>query len=500
MYVVVGGGLAGLSAAVRLRMAGHEVRVFEADDAVGGRARTVDTAGDPVERFPNYCSPSADALPPLGDTLPSLGDDLPPLDDALPSLGDRTVRYRGCTARYRDGVVHPFDAPWERLAYPGTGIADAVRLARLERRVRRLVGSGDAVSAVGDDGAPSRADLDATTAEAFVVDRASRATYEGYVEPELRAEFGDRAGDVSAVWLAGWLRSRAEHDRHGAAVGYVDGSMDRLVDALLGSIGVEAVETGVRVVGVDAEDGGSGSDDGVRVTVETPTGDRVVGCAGVVVAGDPSTLEAVTGVDSGVESVAETCALVTTDRPIVDSWRVIVEPGALSVGGDAPFGTLFAHTNLVSPERYGGDHLTYLVSRGGGPVGGADALQDRWLSALEDLFASFSREGVRSVRVARDPTAAVAAPPGERVPVDLAEAGVPGVAYAGPGTHVDPFGGSPSARVAAGVTAAEAVMRSEQGTDPGPDPEPTRRSEAETDAGTTAYPVPERDGSGFEWG
>jgi protoporphyrinogen oxidase len=38
MIGVVGGGIAGLAAAYRLREAGHEVQVFEASDDVGGLA------------------------------------------------------------------------------------------------------------------------------------------------------------------------------------------------------------------------------------------------------------------------------------------------------------------------------------------------------------------------------------------------------------------------------------------------------------------------------
>ncbi|OYR54534.1 FAD-dependent oxidoreductase, partial [Halorubrum halodurans] len=427
MYGVVGGGLAGLAAAARLRETGRPVRLFEAADAVGGRARTVGTAGDPVERFPHYCSRGDDALASLA---------------ADHGLDGRIAWGHGRTARYHGGVVHPLDAPWERLAYPGTGVVDAVRAARLDRAVRRL----------------DPADLDATTAEAFVTERASRATYEGRVEPALRSAFGDRAGHVSAAWLAEWLRSREGRDRRGAAVGYVEGSTARLVDALVEAIGAEAVRTGCRVTGIDSDVGRDGDGDGVPLTVEPPDDRRVVDCEGVVVAAGPATLRDVTGLDPGVDAVPGTCALVATDEPIVDAWRVTVEPGARSDGDDAPFGTLVGHTNLVPPERYGGDHLTYLVGRGGSLAAGDDeALRDRWLSALADLFPAVHPEAVRSVRIARDPAAAVAARPGERVPIDLCEAGLPGVAYAGPGSRIDRFGGSPGARVAAGVAAAEAV-------------------------------------------
>jgi protoporphyrinogen oxidase len=473
MYGVVGGGLAGLGAAARLREAGCPVRLFEATDAVGSRARAVDAAGDPVERFPHYFSRDDDALASL---------------TADHGLDDRIAWRRGRTARYRDGAVHPLDAPWERLAYPGTGVVDAVRARRLARAVRRLA---DARGSHDDDddrdaGTDARPDLDATTVEAFVTERASRATYEGYVEPALEAEFGDHAGDVSAAWLAEWLRSREGRDRDGAPVGYVDGSTARLADVLVEAIGEDAVRTESRVTevgasGVDRDGGDYGNGDGILLTVETPTGRRVVDCEGVVVAAGPSTLRDVTGVDPGVRTVPGTCALVATDEPIVDAWRVTIEPGALSTGEDAPFGTLFAHTNLIPPDRYGGDHLTYLVGRGGSVVdvdgaedGSEETVRYRWLSGLEDLFPTFSPGTVRSFRVAHGPAAAVAARPGERVPIDLGEAGLPGVAYAGPGSRLDRFGGSPGAWVAAGVAAAEAVAG----------------------GGTGAF---ER-GSGFEWG
>ncbi len=47
--VVVGGGLAGLVCATRLRRAGHEVEVLEAAPSVGGRLRAVETEHGPLE-------------------------------------------------------------------------------------------------------------------------------------------------------------------------------------------------------------------------------------------------------------------------------------------------------------------------------------------------------------------------------------------------------------------------------------------------------------------
>jgi len=48
---IVGAGLAGLTAALRLTHAGYRVRVFERYPRPGGLARALDVGGEPLEAF-----------------------------------------------------------------------------------------------------------------------------------------------------------------------------------------------------------------------------------------------------------------------------------------------------------------------------------------------------------------------------------------------------------------------------------------------------------------
>src|SRR6056297_2575727 len=48
--VVAGGGLAGLVAARHLAAAGHDVTLYEAEETVGGRVRTVEADGFVMDR------------------------------------------------------------------------------------------------------------------------------------------------------------------------------------------------------------------------------------------------------------------------------------------------------------------------------------------------------------------------------------------------------------------------------------------------------------------
>jgi phytoene dehydrogenase-like protein len=98
--VVVGAGLAGLAAAVRLQEAGVEAIVVEASDGVGGRVRTDVVDGFRLDRgfqLLNPAYPEAQALLDL-DAL-----DLQPFTPgrwcARPAAGTRWATRGGCRAR-----------------------------------------------------------------------------------------------------------------------------------------------------------------------------------------------------------------------------------------------------------------------------------------------------------------------------------------------------------------------------------------------------------------
>jgi phytoene desaturase len=115
--VVVGAGLAGLSAALRLRGAGREVTVVERGPQPGGRAGRVERAGYALDTGPSVLTAPGlirDALACVGETL----------EDRLELLPLETT-YR---AQYADGStldVHAdpeaFAAEAERVCGPGSG-------------------------------------------------------------------------------------------------------------------------------------------------------------------------------------------------------------------------------------------------------------------------------------------------------------------------------------------------------------------------------------------
>ena len=125
--IVVGAGLAGLSAARTLQAAGRRVRVLEASDGVGGRVRTDVVDGFRLDRgFQVLLT----AYPEVQRSL-----DLPAL---------RLQRFDPGASVYVGGRFHtvgdPFRQPSTALSTvmaPIGSVADKLRIARLRAQVRR---------------------------------------------------------------------------------------------------------------------------------------------------------------------------------------------------------------------------------------------------------------------------------------------------------------------------------------------------------------------------
>ncbi|MBP1987656.1 NAD(P)/FAD-dependent oxidoreductase [Halolamina salifodinae] len=407
MYHVVGGGIAGLAAAYSLKQRGHEVRIFEGSEQLGGLAASYETAGDPIEKFYHHLSKSEQTIVGLADEL---------------GVGDRIDWRLGKNAYFVDGEAYPMDTPWEILAYPHMNLYDIFRLGMLtmEVDVRGGIPSFDTYE-----------DLTAfedVPIKQFLVEHTTRGVYENFFEPLLDAKFGDRKEEVSAAWLLGRIKFRGERDLlRGEILGYPDGGFDALLEPLIEEVGRDTVQTNTRVTDL-------GTEDGEVATITTEQGEETEthDTDGVVVATMPNVLEGLTGYTCEIDFQGAVCAVVTMDRPLTDTYW-------LNIADDVPFGALIEHTNFVPPERYGGDHLLYVASYVQSDdewlaTADDEEIENRWLGAIEGMHPEFDREHVEQFRLAKAPRAA---PIYERgyldmvVPYDLEAEVADGLYYAG---------------------------------------------------------------------
>jgi len=437
MIGVVGGGIAGLSAAYRLQQRGHDVRVFEASDDLGGLAAVYRTAGDPIERFYHHLSKSEETIV---EVIEALG------------LGDRLEWRYGSTANYVEGEVHPMDKPWEILAYPHLSVYDKFRLGMLvlDVDVRGGIPSFSTYERLED--------FEDVPVKEFVLDHTSRGCFENFFRPLLAAKFGDRWEDVSAAWLLGRIKFRGERDvLRGEILGYLEGGFGILLDSLVDAVGEVNITTGARVTDLDMSDGAV-----TAMSVETGDEETTHDVDAAVVAAMPTVLEDLTGYECGIDFQGTVCSVISMDEALTDTYW-------LNVADEAPFGALVEHTNFVPPDRYGGEHLLYAVSYIQRPdeelwTMDDDAVEERWLSGIESLFPGFDREAVNWVRTARNPRTA---PVYERgyldmvVPYDLGDAVADGVYYAGMASRAQYPERSLNGGIEAGFACADLIAEGE---------------------------------------
>ncbi|WP_336136012.1 NAD(P)/FAD-dependent oxidoreductase [Natronomonas amylolytica] len=444
MIGIVGGGLAGLSAAYRLQQAGREVRVFEANDRLGGLASTYETRGDRIEAFYHHLSKSEETIVELANEL---------------GLGDHIEWRVGENAYYVDGVAHPLDKPWEIAAYPYLSVYDKFRLAMLtlEVDVRGGVPRRDTYENLED--------FEDVPIKNFLIEHTTRGVYEYFFEPLLDAKFGSRKEDVSAAWLLGRVKFRGERDLlKGEILGYIEGGFGVLVDELVETVGREHIETGAYVTNLGFAEKGDGRGPVESMTVKRE-GEGGEGTSethavdDVVVATMPDVLEGLTGYECDIDFQGSVCAVVSMDEPLMDTYW-------LNIADEAPFGALIEHTNFVPPERYGGEHLLYVASY----VQGTDeelwqlddeGVEELWLDGIEDMFPDFDRESVNWTLIARNPKTA---PVYERgyldmvVPYDLSKEVAPGIHYAGMASRAQYPERSLDGAIEAGYAAADRIL------------------------------------------
>ncbi len=124
--IVVGGGVAGLSCALRLQQAGLDVLLLEAGDEPGGNVRTQEMDGYLVELGPHSMMSSGDWVFQLAEDV-GLGDDL---TGTRPESGDRFIA--------RDGRLNAMPSGlWSFLTTPLLSFGSKLALATEPIRISR---------------------------------------------------------------------------------------------------------------------------------------------------------------------------------------------------------------------------------------------------------------------------------------------------------------------------------------------------------------------------
>ena len=327
---IVGGGVAGLTAAYRLLQGGHDVALYEAGPELGGLVRTFEAGGEPLECFYHHIFTTDTTIV---DLINELG------------LGERLVWKDSKVGFYRDGRIWPFVTPLDLLRFKPLPLIDRLRLGLAGVYLRR------------------QSDwhrYEEITAWEWVRRYVGQKGLDVVWGPLLRGKFADQAEDVAMAWL--WSKIHLRFSSRGSGVsqkeqlGYMRGSFGVYIRELEKRVRAGAtVETSAPVQQITVSSSGHADglilQDGRRIDA-----DAVIACV-------PSERFLPMAPPLGAEyerrvsaarwqwALCYVLALKQSLTPIY--WLNISDPGT-------PFIAVVEHTNFMEKERYGGLNLVYL--------------------------------------------------------------------------------------------------------------------------------------------
>jgi len=202
---IVGGGVAGLTCAYLLGRAGVSVDLFEAENELGGLARSFDLDGLKLERYHHFiCLPDRH----LVNLAAELG------------LAKALKWTRTQTTFFYEGRLYPFTSPWDLLKFQPLPFSSRLKTGLETVRWRSL---------------KSWQQLDEISAKEFLISTLGRKAYDVIWAPLLSMKFGEFENTVSAAWL--WHRiHRVANSRrsvfHPQVMGYFEGGTETLLKRL----------------------------------------------------------------------------------------------------------------------------------------------------------------------------------------------------------------------------------------------------------------------------
>ncbi len=371
---VVGGGVLGLTLALRLSQRGHQVTLFEAGDRLGGVADAWHLGDIRWDRHYHVICLSDSVL---RDVLGELG-----LEHQIEWVETRT-------GFFSNG----------KLVSISTN-ADILRNLPLSLWNKARLGLSIQYIASIRDGKH----LEKIPVVDWLTKLSGPRVFEKLWLPLLKAKLGDNYRVASAAFIWAVARRLSKARRMGLdkeRFGYVPGGYGRVIDQFAAALADEAVDMRLSAPvqrveatpeGIEVESGNAEifSFDQVAVTLPGKIAAQV--CRGL----DHDEVERLEGITyQGI-----VCASVLLSQPLADYYLTyITDP-------EVPFSAVVEMSGLVDAERhFAGQSLVYLPKyvRSDDPLLDAsnEEIEATFLAGLERMYPNFERSHVRSFRISR---------------------------------------------------------------------------------------------------
>ena len=329
---ILGGGLTGLSAGLRLSQKQHSVTIFEQDKVLGGMASgfTAEGWGWPLEKTYHHIF--------LNDRhIQKLFEEVKGKQFFFKKIKTSSL-YKVGIDNYR---IFPVDTPQDILLFPLLGLIDKIRAGAI---VAFLILS------------PFLSVYEKTTAAQFLKKYMGNKVWEVLWQELFRKKFGKYAENVLAPFI--WARIK----KRTSALGYPQEGFQSFIEALSN----RGREHGIKINPANNVVKIAKSADIFRVVYEKE-GDRFEEGFDAIVSTLPTPvfLQIAHGLLpleyeanlSKIRYLHSTNLILETEDPVLmkEYWLNICDK-------DAPMMVMVQHTNLVDPSHYGNKHILYIAN------------------------------------------------------------------------------------------------------------------------------------------
>lgn len=326
---IVGGGIAGLTAAYRLARSGFDVTLWERAPKFGGQAGGLDVEGGKLEYFYHHLFQSDVEITAL---IHELG------------IGDRLAWLPSNVGYFADGTIYPLNGAKDLLTLPILPFHDRLRVGLVTAYLQRV---------------KNWKPYEKVTAKQWLTRAMGERAYSRTFGAQLDAKFGRYADQIAMVWFWGkiWLRTTSRRSPlEGEKLGYPIGGFEVIIDAL-----VEAARNaGATLIAGNGPSELKRNENGtwsVIVDGASPqTFDAIIGSvpSPIFARLAPQLPEDYRAKLLSLDYEAAVVVLLEMDRKLSDIyWMNIADPSM-------PFTAIIEHTNFVAPGNYNGKHYVYL--------------------------------------------------------------------------------------------------------------------------------------------